>query len=92
MSQMSIKAYHEMEERYSRLVIEYFTLDQKKLIFNIVNKTMKEYDIFPNQMIMPSAEFQGQYCLELHDDYNKEGGEFFEEVLKKLNIDHCEVG
>jgi hypothetical protein len=92
MSKMCIKAYHDMEERYSRLVMEYFTLEQKEEIFNTVNEMMKKFDIFPNQTMLPSGDFQGQFCLELHDDYNKEGGDLYEAILKKLNIDHCEIG
>ena len=81
-----------MEERYSRLVIEYFTLAQKEDIFNATNETIKEQKIYPSQMIQPKGEFEGEFSLEFNDDYDKVAGDFFETIIKKLNIGTCEIG
>jgi len=87
-----IKAYHEMEERYARLVIEYFTLEQKEAIFHATNDLIKELKVFPNQTMSPKGEFHGEFCLEFPDDYDKESQDFFETIIKKLGINKCEIG
>ena len=89
---MCIHALHEMEERYSRLVIEYFNREQKEKIFDVVNDAIKEYKLHPNQTMQPTEEFKGQFCLEFHDDYRKESGDFFEFILKKLDVGYCDIG
>ncbi len=87
-----IKAYHEMEERYARLVIEYFTLEQKEAIFHTTNELIKDFKVYPSQTMSPKGEFQGEFCIEFSDDYDKVSGEFFESMIKKLEIDKCEIG
>ena len=86
-----IKAYHEMEERYARMELEYYNLEQKELIFNTVNDLIKKYKIYPTKIITPKGEFQGEFCIEFHDDYKRESEEFFNELLERLNIDKCEA-
>lgn len=90
--QPCIKAYHQMEERYSQLVIEYFTLEQKEAIFHATNELIKTLKVFPSQTITPKGEFQGEFCLEFSDDYDKVSGAFFEKIIEKLNINKCEIG
>lgn len=92
MNKACIKVHHEMEERYARLVIEYFTLEQKEEIFHTTNEMIKKFGLFPNQTMMPKGEFHGEFNLEFNDDYDKEAGAFFEALIKKLNIDRCEIG
>jgi hypothetical protein len=87
-----IKAYHEMEERYSRLVLEYHSLEQKEQIFNASNEIIKKYKVYPTKIISPKGDFNGNFCLEFHDDYDKVSGTFFEELIKVLGVDHCELG
>jgi len=87
-----IKAFHEMEERYSRLELEYHDLQQKEQIFNIANKLIKKYGIYPTKIITPKGDFEGVFCLEFHDDYDRKSEAFFEEMIKELGIDHCEAG
>lgn len=92
MGKACIKVHHEMEERYARLVIEYFNREQKEQIFDTTNELIKTFQIFPTQTMTPKGEFAGEFCLELHDDYDKDAGDFFEALIKKLGIDHCELG
>ena len=81
-----------MEERYSRLVIEYFTLKQKEDIFNATNALIKKFKVYPGQTIQPKGEFHGEFSLEFNDDYDKVAGDFFEAIIKKLDINKCEIG
>ncbi len=87
-----IKAYHEMEERYSKLILEYHDLEQKENIFNAANDMIKKYNIYPTKIITPKGEFQGDFCLEFHDDYDRDSLAFFEDLIRTLNVDHCELG
>ena len=87
-----IKAYHEMEERYSKLILEYHNLEQKEKIFNAANDMIKKYNIFPTKIITPKGEFQGDFCLEFHDDYDRVSEAFFEDLIKVLDVGHCEIG
>ncbi len=87
-----IKAYHEMEERYSKLILEYHSLEQKEQIFEAANDMIKKYKIYPTKIITPKGDFTGDFCLEFHDDYDKKSGAFFEELIQKLGVDHCEIG
>jgi len=89
---MCIHAIHEMEERYSRLVIEYYNREQKEKIFHTVNDAIHKFHLHPIQMMEPHGKFEGKFCLEFHDDYRKEAGEFFEYILKELDINHCDLG
>jgi len=92
MSKACIKAYHEMEERYARLEIEYFNLEQKEQIFHATNELIKEYKVYPSQTMTPNGEFQGKFCLEFADDYDRVSSDFFEAMIKMLNIGKCEIG
>ncbi len=87
-----IKAIHEMEERYSKLLLNYYNKEQKEKIFYAINDAIAKFHLTPMQTIIPSDKFTGQYCLEFHDDYDKKAGEFFEYILHTLDISHCEMG
>ncbi len=91
MKKSCIKAYHEMEERYSRLVLVYNSNEQRNIICESVGKMIEEKDIAPAVVVTPGKDLGGEYSIEFHDDYDKQSGKFFEELIKKLDIDHCEV-
>ena len=92
MADVCIKAYHEMEERYSRLVLEYGSTVQRKLICDTVGVVIEEFGIAPSITVTPKKNLAGEYSVEFHDDYDKESGKFFEALIKKLDIGHCEIG
>lgn len=81
-----IKAHHEMEERYARLVLEYFTNEQRKQICNSVADAIEILDIAPSLMVTPKQNQAGEYSIEFHDDYDKESFTFFEALIKDLKI------
>ena len=91
MKKTCIKAYHEMEERYSRLVLAYNSNEQRNHICNTVGKIIDTFGVAPAVTITPGKDLSGEYSIEFHDDYDKQSGKFFEEVIKQLDIDHCEV-
>ncbi len=91
MGKTCIKAYHEMEERYSRLVLAYSSTEQRNRICDTVGKVMELFQLEPAVTITPKKDLGGEYAIEFHDDYDKQSGKFFEEVIKRLDIDYCEV-
>ncbi len=88
-----IEAYHEMEERYAMLEIKYFSKEQSKEINETLVSCIKEYEVSPDIMIEHDNEKsnEGTYIIEFHDDYDKESGDFFECIIKSLNIGRCNI-
>jgi len=81
-----IKAHHEMEERYARLVLEYFSNQQRKKICDAVADTIEALDTAPSLTVTPKPKQCGEYSIEFHDDYDKESFSFFEALIKELRI------
>jgi hypothetical protein len=42
-------------------------------------------------LVTPDKELGGEYSIEFHDDYDRDSANFFENLIKKLGVDHCEV-
>ncbi|NPA51253.1 MAG: hypothetical protein GXO02_06460 [Epsilonproteobacteria bacterium] len=87
-----IEAHMRMEERYEGLSLIYG--DSKELrekILNAIEKVKKETNLKPfvfEKISQDEPDIQSFY-IEFHDDYHREGGDFFERLLKELNI-KCE--
>ncbi len=92
MSKTCIKAYHEMEERYARLVLQYYNNEQRNLICDTVGEVINQFGIAPALTVTPGKNLGGEYSIELHDDYDRESQKFFELLIKKLGVDKCELG
>jgi hypothetical protein len=88
-----IKAYVRMEERYEGLNILFETNNKmKEAIINIVEEVKKETGLAPfifEKISNDRKDIQAIY-IEFHDDVHRTGGDFFERVLRKLDIDKCE--
>jgi len=91
MNETKIKAHHEMEERYARLVLEYFSNEQRKEICDAVAESIELLDIAPSLIVTPKKNQCGEYSIEFHDDYDQESHSFFESLIKELNINPKEV-
>ncbi len=86
----SCKAHIAMEERYSKLELEYDSLEEKKRICDTLNELVAKYHISPQITIEPNEVGKGEYVIEFHDDYDKKAGPFFEELLHALGIQKCD--
>ncbi|KIM03870.1 MAG: hypothetical protein KU28_11025 [Sulfurovum sp. PC08-66] len=88
-----IKAYVRMEERYEGLNILFETNnDLKEDIYNVIDAVKKETGLTPfifEKISTDRKDIQAIY-IEFHDDVHRTGGDFFEMILKRLNVDHCE--
>jgi len=86
----TIKAIHVQEERYSKLELLYKSNLEKEEILNTLNELSYrkecQVEISDNQ----EGDGYGFICIEFHDDYDKESGPFFDELISKLGIDRCQ--
>jgi len=88
-----IKAYFRREERYEGLQLVFKDcLDKRESVLEAIEEAKRvtgaNPDIFENSESSSSEPYA--YYIEFNDDYDKDGGDFFEIVLKKLNIEKCE--
>jgi hypothetical protein len=88
-----MRAYHEMEERYAMLEIKFFSEEQSKAINSVVTKAIKYFEVSPDIIVEHDAnnKNEGIYIIEFHDDYDKESGDFFEKIIKDLDIGQCSM-
>jgi len=88
-----MKAYVRMEERYEGLNILFETSQETKdFVINTIEEVKKELDLAPfifEKISNDREDIQAIY-IEFHDDVHRTGGDFFERVLRKLEIDKCE--
>lgn len=88
-----IKADVRMEERYEGLNLLFGDCpDLKKEILDVIDEVKKETGMTPfiyDKVSNDRKDIQAIY-IEFHDDVHRTGGDFFEKVLQKLEIDHCE--
>ena len=88
-----IRAYYRREERYEGLQLVYGESSELKdeilkAIESVKNRTGLSPAVFEN-VNKDDLSKQAIY-MEFNDDYFKDGGEFFEELLKELQIDECQ--
>ena len=88
-----IKAYVRMEERYEGLNLLFGDCpDLKKDILLAVDEVKADTKLTPfiyDKVSNDRPDIQAIY-IEFHDDVHRTGGDFFERVLRKLDIDKCE--
>ena len=88
-----MKAYVRMEERYEGLNI-LFNKDiiTKESIIEIIEDVKTETGLKPFvfEKISNDIKHIEAIYIEFHDDVHRTGGDFFERVLRKLEIDKCE--
>jgi hypothetical protein len=88
-----IKAYVRMEERYEGLNMIFGNCpDLKVEILDAIAEVKKETGMTPfiyDKVSNDRPDLQAIY-IEFHDDVHRKGGDFFERVLRRLKIDHCE--
>jgi len=79
-----------MEESYMRMSIEYNNDDSRKKIQDAIIKVEKETGIYPTVLRRAISEHCGNISVEFDTEgVDREAGDFCEDVLKTLGIDHC---
>jgi len=88
-----IEAHVRMEERYQGLSLVFAHDDAVKSdIITAIDEAKEETGQTPFILEKISNDRADLHvmCIEFHDDFHREGGEFLEKVLHKLNINKCE--
>lgn len=89
MSDCSIIAEYKGEERYSKLSLAYASEDERQSIEAAIKACSSSCSIEP--LIYSSEVTEGRkvIVIEYHDDYDREAGDVFENIMKELNITCC---
>jgi len=88
-----IKAFHQREERYQGLELEYLKSQVlKNEILDAFHSLSKETGLTPDIYENSFKNHADSIYIEFHDEYDRDGGEFFSSLLHKLGIDQCEAG
>lgn len=82
---MSIKGYYRQEERYIGLNLAFVDDSDKAKILQAIEDLKSKYENLPN-IFESKKDNGGGIYIEFNDDYDKEAGEYLEELLHKLNI------
>ncbi len=86
MSPCTIDAEYKGEERYSKLSIAYTTPEDKTRIDEAVNAITPKYDLKPQFYTSNISNGRQVLVIEYHDDYDRQAGAIFEELLATLDI------
>ena len=85
-----IDAEFRSEERFSRLSLAFHNKDEKEKVLKTVDEIIKKYPLEADIHVSDIADDRSVMVIEYHDDLNREAGDIFEEIMKALNIDHCD--
>jgi hypothetical protein len=84
-----LKAYFRREERYEGLQIVFNKkYHNREEILKTIEATQKEMDLNPEvcENCYENDQDKCAFYIEFSDDYDREAGDFFEAILKKLDI------
>lgn len=84
-----IDAEFRSEERFSRLALAYESEEEKKCVFECVDKMTKEHGIEPETYTTKVSNGKEVLVIEYHDDNARESGPIFEKMIKALDIKVC---
>jgi len=80
-----------MEENYERLSLNYANHDEKVKIQQAIAKVENQLKLYPMVIRKNENENAGSISIEFETEgVQRVAGEFFELMLKELDITHCE--
>ncbi|OIP56037.1 MAG: hypothetical protein AUK54_02815 [Helicobacteraceae bacterium CG2_30_36_10] len=85
-----IDAQFRSEEKYFKLSIAYAGREESALVCSTVEKIIAKHNKQPETYSCNITDAKDVLVIEYHDDGDREAGEIFEEILKALNITHCD--
>ncbi len=89
MAATCIDAEFKGEERYTKISLAYSTPEQYEEINNALEIVNKTHSIKQNIYESDITNGRKVLVIEYHDDYDRQAGEIFENLMKILKIDHC---
>jgi hypothetical protein len=90
MKQCSIDAVYHGEERYAKLSLAFTTEEERQDIENAITVHTKGYSIQPQVYTSDLSHGRKVIVIEFHDDYDRDAGVIFDNLLKSLGIEKCE--
>jgi len=82
-----------MEEEYMTLVIDYTDNNDRTIICDKIAQAEHDFDVHPEVVHKREKDGGGSFTIEFSKDiytHSRIPGEFIENVLHSLNIEHCE--
>ncbi len=86
----AITAIHSHEERYEKLELFYKNERERQKILDSIDALHHRDECDVEISTVDEGNGRGFVSVEFHDDYDKEAGPFFDALMKKLDIDHCD--
>lgn len=80
---------YKTEERYSKISIAYTTDEEYAQINEAVTEVNKNIDLDTQIYTTNVSNGRSVMVIEYHDDYDRQGGEICETLMKKLNLTTC---
>ena len=86
-----IDAEYRSEERFSKLSIAYTTDEEKQKVHKCVDAITAKNSTKPETYTCRISNGEREVLvIEYQDDTNRESGAIFEEIMKELDIKHCD--
>jgi len=86
-----IDAEFRSEERFSKLSLAYQGAEEKQRVNDVVEKIIANHSpMKPETYTCTISNDREVLVIEYHDDNSRESGDIFEEMMKALNITHCD--
>ncbi len=92
MEEKKIKAYYRREERYEGLQIVFFKdTDDREKVQKVIDDAVERSGTAPKvyENCYKNEPNKCAFYIEFEDDYDKDAGALFEDVLCKLGITQC---
>ena len=92
MEDKKIKAYYRREERYEGLqIVFYKDTDDREKVQRVIDESIKNRTTTPKvfENCYKDEPNKCAFYIEFEDDYDKEAGNVFEEILARLGISKC---
>jgi len=90
MDKCGIDAEYRGEERYSKLSLAYANGDEEKKVNDAIEEAISKFAIQPQIYSSNINDGRKVIVIEYHDDYNRDTGKIFEQIMKKLDIKECQ--
>jgi len=84
-----IRMYCESEGRCHGIVLVFFNEKQKERILSKADELSHRHRVAPDISIRKMNNY-GEVFIEFYDDYHKEGGCFFEDLVEALGAKLCD--
>ncbi len=85
-----IDAEFRSEERFSKLSLAYEGEEEKQRVHSCIEKIIKQHKIQPETYTCGISNGREVLVIEYHDDMDREAGDIFEDIMKKLDITECD--